>query len=345
MRRMLGRLALVAASVFLTLLGTEGLLRVTTAPTWLQEGNPITEWLVTDPLLGWTNRPGFADENVSINSLGFRGTELAPARKQGVRRLVCLGDSGTFGLWVEERDAEGVVHYDGYVDQLRRLVDSESHGRIEIINAGVNGYTSSHVLRLLETRIVDLDPDIIVVRVGLNDHKRATAHLTVTDPSNTFLRWALRRFANWRLTRASFHAARLARPRRAGKHTGPWVSLERFRLDLKRIAELSKSHGFSLLFVDYPLRSPTLPSHPHHTKILGLAGHSKREDFDRLHDQYQAVLGEVAREAGVPLVQTRKRLRQPADFPNADFVHPNTRGARKIAESIWVALLASGDLK
>ena len=36
-----------------------------------------------------------------INALGFRGPEIALRKPPGTCRIVCLGDSTTFGIWNE----------------------------------------------------------------------------------------------------------------------------------------------------------------------------------------------------------------------------------------------------
>src|SRR5687767_1736172 len=62
-----------------------------------------------DPELGWSNRPGARghvvvreaetpfDYRARINSLGLRDPERTVAKPQGVRRIVLLGDSMTWG--------------------------------------------------------------------------------------------------------------------------------------------------------------------------------------------------------------------------------------------------------
>jgi lysophospholipase L1-like esterase len=116
---------------------------------------------VSDPVLGYALKPGYNAKGISINTLGFRGPEIAPEKPRGTTRIFAIGDSTTFGLSGENCP---------YPEQLQRLLDNQyGLGRFEVINAGVEGYGTDYALRLLETRIVPLKPDLVLVYVGWND--------------------------------------------------------------------------------------------------------------------------------------------------------------------------------
>ena len=95
-----------------------------------------------------------------INSRGFRGAEFTPEKPHGVVRIITLGDSVTFGL------AGDGCHYPA---ALQRRFDEEAPGRVEVINAGVEGYDSQDALRLLDLQLVEYAPDLITVMIGWND--------------------------------------------------------------------------------------------------------------------------------------------------------------------------------
>ncbi len=69
------------------------------------------------------------------------------------KTLVCLGDSIT----------EGMIGV-SYVDKLR----AELRG-VRVINAGVNGDTTLHLLRRVERDVIAHRPDVVTIMVGLND--------------------------------------------------------------------------------------------------------------------------------------------------------------------------------
>ena len=51
--------------------------------------------MLKDPDLVWRFEPGSTVYGGKINSLGFRDREVNPKKAEGVRRVICLGDSMT----------------------------------------------------------------------------------------------------------------------------------------------------------------------------------------------------------------------------------------------------------
>ena len=93
---------------------------------------------------------------VTTNASGLRGAELPTGRTPGVRRVLALGDSFTFGDAVEAEEA--------WPAQLERLLNGgASPGRWHVVNAGIPGHGTGQQLllsRLLEERV---RPDVVVL--------------------------------------------------------------------------------------------------------------------------------------------------------------------------------------
>ena len=106
---------------------------------------------------------GLSPSHEQVNSLGYRGPEIAMPKPERAFRIVAMGGSTTYGWHLEDwRDA--------YPHQLQRLLrDRYGYQGIEAINAGVPGYSSWESLVNLLLRVVELDPDMIIVFHGLND--------------------------------------------------------------------------------------------------------------------------------------------------------------------------------
>ena len=134
-----------------------------------------------DAFIGYTLRPGFQLKHarggysaltkkfteplyISVNSQGFRGPEFKLAKPNGVYRIFCLGGSSTWGMAVSDNQT--------YPSKLRQLFRQNfPNVRIEVINAGVAGYTTFHSLATFQTRILDYEPDMIIVYHSWNDVK------------------------------------------------------------------------------------------------------------------------------------------------------------------------------
>jgi lysophospholipase L1-like esterase len=99
---------------------------------------------------------------ISLNSEGFRDVEIRKQKPSSVFRIICLGDSWTFG-W-------NVGSTQSYPRQLQDLLRREfPEANFEVFNLGVGGYSSFHGLRLLETTVLDLNPDVVVVALAMNE--------------------------------------------------------------------------------------------------------------------------------------------------------------------------------
>jgi len=83
-------------------------------------------------------------------------------------RILCLGDSNTYGLYLERHES--------YPAQLEReLAALRPTQPVEVVNLGAPGLNSSRLLRMLPELLETLAPDLVIVMVGAND--------TWTDPA------------------------------------------------------------------------------------------------------------------------------------------------------------------
>jgi lysophospholipase L1-like esterase len=96
------------------------------------------------------------------NSKGFRDKEFSVEKDRDTLRIICMGDSITFG-WPAKIE-------DTYPKVLERLLNSQfPEKKFEVFNAGVPGYTSYQGLVWLKKDILQYNPDLIIVYYGVND--------------------------------------------------------------------------------------------------------------------------------------------------------------------------------
>ncbi|MBI3726227.1 hypothetical protein HY251_20050 [bacterium] len=115
-----------------------------------------------------------------INALGFKGDEFPAKKPAGERRIVCLGDSCTFGLASTS-----------YSEAAERSFKAAGIGDVRVINAGVEGY-SAFELALRVQEYVALDPDLVMVYVGWN-----TLYSNYDDPHSTIADGDIDYFVNY----------------------------------------------------------------------------------------------------------------------------------------------------
>lgn len=115
------------------------------------------------PYLNWENLPSRTTrDGERHNADGFRGPERPVAKAEGTYRIACLGGSTTYTQRVKE--------FETYPAQLEAFLVAQSPGRtIEVLNAGVKGYTTAESLMNLAFKVLDYEPDAIVVYHAVND--------------------------------------------------------------------------------------------------------------------------------------------------------------------------------
>ena len=114
--------------------------------------------LVADPVLAYRYNSQFPN----TNSLGLRNGEITRAKPPGRERIIILGDS------VSALSKDGANTQEVYVQVLQRRWEDKA----EIINGAVIGYTLHQQRLLLETVLIDYEPDLVIVQYTLNDNSR-----------------------------------------------------------------------------------------------------------------------------------------------------------------------------
>lgn len=101
---------------------------------------------------------------VDVDSFGFRGGEITIPKPRGTFRIFAVGESSTFG-W------KGTYSHEGAWPALleSKLRAAHPDRQIEVINAGVPGYTSIEQRVNFMLRISHLQPDAILIYHGNND--------------------------------------------------------------------------------------------------------------------------------------------------------------------------------
>jgi lysophospholipase L1-like esterase len=102
--------------------------------------------------------PGY---RVRTNSHGLRGEEFKEEPESGVKRILVVGDSNTFG-W-------GVNRSERFTNLLEERLNQENSARYQVINAGIPGWGMKDFHFFLKERGINYNPDIVVVAFNFND--------------------------------------------------------------------------------------------------------------------------------------------------------------------------------
>lgn len=262
--------------------------------------------------------------------------------ERGVRRVVALGDSCTFGMGI----ALDAIFPSRLEAMLTRALPGET---VEVINGGVPGYTTHQMLVRFRENLVRLRPDVVVVyaghwndfgpALGGTDRQRAEqARRAVASGSRDD--HGAQRFGGVRSLQAIDRLVapmtskrlerRIERYRRefveSRRPEGARVPLDHFRDNLDQIVELARGIG---------------------ADVFLLPGPSPRDTFHGLAwlGEYQDEMRALAATSGAAIVETQNEFRErPDDEMFIDFIHPSAAGHEVIAAALARAMQDRGVL-
>ncbi len=284
------------------------------------------------PRLFWTLQPDldlslipWADRTTPD---GFRGVE-AVAPKGEATRVVCLGDSCTYGF--------GVPHDAAWPAVLAR------NAGLDVVNAGVPGYSSHQGVILWDERGSALDADVVTIQFGANDSNSWSNPFVPDDEQGEVGLTDAQRARHLSLhdlfRRSAFLGAALAltapEPESTsttsrGLYTGPVrVPLKAFEANVRTLLEMTPQ----AVLVAWTRR-----------RELDLSWYDEKPRGREA--PYLDALRRIAKETGTPLIDVHAVFeasgRQPAElfFDNS---HASVVGCELVADAVARAIAALGE--
>lgn len=285
---------------------------------------------------------------VKINSDGFVGAELEPGGPD-LWRIVAVGDSCTYG------GGNDRITYSAMLDDL--LDRREAPGRrYEVVNAGISGLNSELALHRLETRVLELEPDVVLIYIGWNDLMKFDPRAHDTHANSLKARAARVLDRLWLvkgLRKLLFYYVRpLAMPPKTGAESRsgvftdfrPTFYEDNLRAMIRRVEEV----GAQPVLLTLPtVVRPEMSQEdlrearvffPYFAEGYGVA------DLIDLVNAYNASIERVAREAGVPVIDlasTFAGLEDPTPY-FWDTMHTSEQGMDVIARTLLAGLDREG---
>ena len=298
--------------------------------------DPAQPWCGRSTIYFWWLRPFEETTGVTgtsipmgINAQHFRRAGLvADPKPEGRLRVVCMGDAVTFGWHLPPEDSYPAI--------LERLLRERALGDIEVVNAGVPGYSSLQGLRFLRMEVTGLDPDIVLAHFGASDNTRAI----VPDQA----RAKLLQLSDWFERLATFRVLETLTVRvrerlpdaiiRKLRRTAIRVDLESYVANLSSMVQWSQMERFKLIAI--PPIGPAETGFrvlcpPASKRASGSRARARLEELWRLGPPIE--LSGALRSCGIPL----ERLHLP-DEPG----QLSREGNRVLAEEIFRALAEAG---
>jgi len=319
---------------------------VSTPQQQMQVANPQQSAIFEgDPLLLWRLKPNLNhaiwDFTVlSTNAQSIRADYPIGAKPAGTFRIICLGDSVTFGyrvppVWPDKPNDYNPDWLPYPMLLEKELRKANPNRSIEVFPMAVPGYTTHQGLAWLRRDIAKLKPDMVIASFGWND----VSVSDLPDRETISTRW-FPVAGRWLIdhSQAIAHATRWyhARggPTKAVKTPVPRVSEMEYVENFRAIVKLARDHGASVIVIGAPYRdSKTNPTEA------------------QLMTRYRAALKAAMQESQTPYLEILE-LTEAAGSVNQGFfgelIHPNHMGHRLMASELLEMMSQQhllGDLK
>ena len=295
--------------------------------------------------------PTSDERAIHINKRGLRGAEIVPEKPADRIRILFLGGSHVFDF-----------HGGNWPGMVEDLLTGRGHN-VEVLNAGVPGYNSTHAQAALLTDYWILQPDIVFMCSAWNDVKYF-ARLSPASPNrglppNEPISWR----KDWRIYPTGIDrlltSSSIYRRFREGlvrfliteegfkifgagsdhwrpdnpDAFGAWGP-QQYRLNLEVIAEISEQIQAQLVLCKQARRSSGrgtsgIDVHDYTLRNTGLS----QSALTRAYEACDAIIDDIARARDVFVVDMDKALSQRADYFH-DAVHFNPMGSAAAAQFV-----------
>ena len=267
---------------------------------WDDDGNGLLHVRSSNRELVYELRPnssvferGF-NQQITTNAAGFRDREFEHVKPPGVYRVIVVGDSIAFG-W--ELTTEQL-----FAKLLEQRFSADGHPEFQAYNMAVDGYNSRQEVELIRSRVLDYEPDLLLIAYCLNDNIYGADE------------------GSWRHFRKTW------------SRTYDWLSLYGMRLKQRlSVKDLTTEAFEDLAAIVGPRKLPVL------IVVFPALGENQDGSYPFVSEHRQ--LARLADRLGFMILDLREKFQQEGFLrlrvqPN-DFVHPNALGHKLASDAVY----------
>lgn len=311
----------------------------------------VEDYYTTDPGTGLrVPIANLSKGHISINSLGFRGPEIAMPKPAGTVRIAFLGASTT---WCGEASGNSYV----WPHLVTTSLGSTFPGvQFDYINAGVPGYTMPSILKNLELRVAPLHPDVIVIYEAANNfsaemRKLAAQRGLIAEPKMFEMTWPSRYSLFWHLVEKNLRvlaADRATADPARRLETSPETLGAEYRRELTAVVHAAQETGKLVAVATFSTQLRRDQTGEQQTRAAASAFFYMPFVTPSLlidgYERYNQIIREVAGETGALLIEGESEI--PGDSAHfTDAVHFTDAGSKAMADRVSRVVRASPTLR
>ena len=276
-----------------------------------------------------------------INSCGFKGAEFKLKKDSDLYRIVCFGGSTT-----------DVSDYPTKLADILKDEYTPSGKKFEVINAAVPGWNTTQSLIQFITRVIYLEPDVIIIYHGINDHTMKPYYWLTSLPEVEFKTYGsfmknhfiLYNVIRNKLNRIAFMLSEL-RVRKAvsiapddklfeiGKHTVPDEYNMIFKTNIENFIILSKNRNIKVMLCPMALSFDRHLSIKKNLSMAGLYCFCNLEYIVARVTGYNQIIRDLAQKYEAFYLDVSEAIK-PGKENFIDLCHFTEAGAMKMAQGI-----------
>ncbi len=304
------------------------------------------------------NVPNARFEKWQNNNLGFRGSDIEVVKKDGCRRIICIGASESYGLY-ENKGME-------WPAQMGRLLENDTY---EVINAATVGLAVKQFVPYINKYVKQLKPDVAILFIEptsyvaarqreinhpekkssneilnlqagislppIKDHLRSLSKFTI----------AVKQFMPESIHQAYCRRDALKKVEAAERHylngnapldDVPFECLSEYRGDIEVLIERFRDEGITPILCTYPTLLAEDKTDEYFTTfmegrrfVVELSIEGMICSVDELNEQNRQIAGDL----GIPLVDLANLIPRNKEY-FADNVHYTDKGACLVARTM-----------
>jgi len=280
-----------------------------------------------------------------INSLGYRGRDFAVAKPEGVTRIAFYGGSSVFDIYAPKDD--------DWPRRVERLLRADGFPAIEVINAGIPGYTTAEAVGTLLAEGHAFSPNYVLLYAQWNDIKlfKSSKSLLRTllrdvqpgDPRTTYQNSLDRLLCNvsqlYVRLRERYYVWKLGigeegvKPSGASDDSLSEAALRQYKLNLETFVDVARNIGaVPILMIEARLADPGNTSQEKsrigYEYVLlsheGLCNAFQKED---------EIIYDVGRRKGVVVIDASRQLTG-RDEMFHDHIHLSEKGSQALSKAV-----------
>lgn len=289
------------------------------------------------------------EEQFRINAHGYRGRDFEAKKPDGVTRIMFYGGSSVF-------DAE-TPKADDWPHQVERLLHADGFANVEVINAGIPGYSSAEAVGTLFAEGHLYSPDYVLLYDEWNDIKLLNANKpllrelsqgpTAEDPRTTYqnsLDWALSNVSQLYVrARARYYTWKLNIGDEGMKPSGGYAStiselgLKQYRLNMETFVDIARNIGAEPILMIEARLVTTDNTSKEKERISYDYVLLTHEALCQAFEMQDAIIYDVGRKKGVRVIDATKQVTG-RDELFANHIHLNPDGSAQLAKLVAAEL-------